>query len=370
MENKAVMESTIQRPRVDLVESSFGSYGPSCRFRLASELPRVLSRRTVEACDKRVLAAHDYVRLCRSGPARQRQAEDKYPLIAHAEKLNENESLTSQLQIAVLGELDRSEIAARFGLRQEVLETWESLFFAARGERGRIGWVHTHIICPALKAGNADLAARLKLVAAGGPVATRALLDCDSRVPVDQGERLFDQRLKMQVKFHAACDMPLNSSRDRLAFIRMHTELMSREKRLQLEEKKLEQRCKEAADKYELAKLRLEAAQDRQRHRLAVRARGDEERALIAQGQKQAEELRKKQRREQWKAKKKAAIARAASSPLAALTWRDSRGASAKSQQSEAQTAFVSLDREAVAVPCFDFPLDDSFSAMAVAVPA
>jgi hypothetical protein len=287
-----------------------------------------------------------------------------------AENLNANGGLTSQLQIAVLGELDGSEIADRFGLDQETLETWERLFFAARGERSRTGWVHAHIICPALKAGNADLAARLKLVAAGGPVAARAVLDCDSRVPVDKGEQLFDQRLKMHVKFQAACDMPLTSSRDRLAFIRLHTNMMSREKRLQLEERKLEQRCQEASDKHELAKLRLEFARERERQRLAARAHRDEERALLAEGQKHVEELRKEQRREQWEAERKAAIVRAASSPLATLTWRDSPSTPIRSQKPEAQTARASINGEAAAVPCLAFPLDDSSSPVAVAVPA
>jgi hypothetical protein len=67
MEKKAVMESTTERPRFDLVEHSFGIYGPACRYRLASELLRVVKHRTAESCDEHVLAAHDYFRLRRSG---------------------------------------------------------------------------------------------------------------------------------------------------------------------------------------------------------------------------------------------------------------------------------------------------------------
>ena len=315
------MNTTADRPPLDLVQQSFGLYGPGCRWRLASELRPVIPRRMAKHYDQYVLDAHDYIGLCRKGNRGRQQAVAKYPLIAKAEELQKNEVLTGQLQIAVLGELDQPEMEHRFGVEQTVLETWEKLYFAVRGQRGLTGWVHTEIICPAQRDGKVELASRLKLVAAAGPVAARAILDCDSRVPLQEGERLFDRRLKLHLKFDAACDMPFKSDRDRMAFVRLHVEMKGQEQKLQLQERKLQQRCREASNKHELATMRLELARERDERRAAAQARRDEERALVRQGARISKELEAEQRRAERQAERDAAIARAASSPLAVLTW-------------------------------------------------
>ena len=276
------MDDMARQLRIDLVEQSLAIHGPASRWQLASDAGPGISHRLARNYDQHTVDAYEFIRLCRTGSKGRQQAIEKYPLIARAEELNSNEALTAQLKIAVLGGLDGPEIASRFSLESQLLDTWEKLFFDARGRRQHVGWVQAHIVIPAQRADGLELAARLKLVAAAGPVAARAVLDCDSRVPIEEGKRLFDRRLKLSLKFDAACSMPLDSDRDRLAFLRMHVEMMGREQNLRLQERKLEQRCRKALDQHELAKLRLEFAREREAKRAAARARREEERALGA----------------------------------------------------------------------------------------
>ena len=233
-----------------------------------------------------------------------------------------------------------------------------------------VSWVYSHIICPTQRAEKADLAARLKLVAAAGPVAARAVLDCDSRVPLQEGERLFDRRLRFELKVDAACDMPLRTSRDQMALIRMRVDMMSREQRLQLEERKLEQRCREALDKHELAKLRLEFAREREEERAAARARQDEERALVRQGARISKELQREQRRAEWQAERDAVVARAASSPLAALKWDSSEHVPTEMPKAESCATLGGNDHEMVAVIRLTPRLEVGPAPAFVAVPA
>jgi hypothetical protein len=344
------MNETAHRPPLDLVQQSFVLYGPGCRWRMASELRPIIPRCMAKHYDQYVRDAHDYIRLCRTGTKGRQRAVAKYPLIAKAEELQKNEAVTAQLQIAVLGELENSEIVRRFGVEQPVLETWERLYFDARGQRGHTGWVHAEIICPAQREGKAEFAARLKLVAAAGPVAARAILDSDSRAPLQEGERLFDRRLKLHLKFDAACDMPLTSSRDQMAFIRMHVEMKGQEQKLQLQERKLQQRCREASNKHELATMRLELARERDERRAAALARRDEERALVREGARISKDLQAEQWRAEWQAERDAATARAASSPLAALTWGGSGTNRVETPKPEPSVALGVDDHEMVAV--------------------
>ena len=249
-----------------------------------------------------------------------------------------------------MGELDQSEIVRRFGIERPVLEIWEKLFFEARGQRGHTDWVHGQIICPTQREGKAELASRLKLVAAAGPVAARAILDCDSRVPLQEGERLFDRRLKLHLKFDAACDMPLKSDRDRMSFVRLHVAMKGQEQRLQLQERRLQQRCREASNKHELATMRLELARERDERLATAQARRDEERAFVREGARITKELQAEQRRAERQAERDAAVARVASSPLAALRWARSENTRIESAKPEPRVSLGVDDYEMATV--------------------
>ncbi len=68
-----------------------------------------------------------------------------------------------------------------------------------RGCRNAVGWFAAHVIGPELAAGRSELAAKLKLVAAVGPVGAQAVLDVGSRVPVTAGEHLFQRKLRLHL---------------------------------------------------------------------------------------------------------------------------------------------------------------------------
>ncbi len=60
-----------------------------------------------------------------------------------------------------------------------------------------MGWLSTHVIKREQDAGNAQLAAQLKVAATAGPEAARALLDGPPEVPGDEAERLFRRNLNL-----------------------------------------------------------------------------------------------------------------------------------------------------------------------------
>ncbi len=345
-----------------------GLKGPAWRWRLAAELPSQGARRLMRSFDQNVRDAHDYRRLCRQGEQGRKRAASRYPWIAAAEAINTDPARVGQLKIAVLGELDRAEIARRFGLDQRAIEAWESLFFDARGAREQTGWIRAHVIQPEIAAGRDSLAARLKLVASAGPSAARAVLDADGRVPLDAAERLFDRRLKLHLKFDAAVAMPLKTDRQKMSFLRMYTDLTLRERRLCLEERELQERCLEALRKHERAKVRLERADKRAREREAKMARRANRRALRREQERQITQLEQAWQQRWHVQQQRAAAARAASSPLARLRW----GASAEPETS-AQVACVSQvpvqhDHNLVNVPPMEFIVGAEPTPRAVAV--
>jgi hypothetical protein len=213
------------------------------------------------------------------GTHHKERARRRFPDIAAAEALVRDATKCEQLKILVVGDCPVSEIAARTGISVSILEAWESIFFDVRAARDASDWVFRWVMVPLLQQGNGRLAAKLKFAYAGGPLAAKALLDAEARVPLKQGVRLFDQKLLLQVKFEEALQYPLNSNRDALNFIKMHADLMYQEKRLQLQERKLAQRSDEALAKQKLAERRLEVSAQRLAERAARRAHGEAERS-------------------------------------------------------------------------------------------
>jgi hypothetical protein len=206
---------------------------------------------------------------------------------------------------------------------QHILEKWESLFFDVRQSREAVGWIQAHVIRPEQARGNGHLASRLKAAVAGGAVVARSILDLESRLPVTDGEKLFDRKLALHLKFDEAVALPLNTDREKMFFMKLYVDLQLRESRLDHAERQLERRCAEARAKLELAKMRQEsarqrsAANDRLRHeRETEQARREAQREYLAA-----------QRQARHDADRRAAAARAAASPLARLGWGATVGA-------------------------------------------
>ena len=249
-----------------------------------------------------------------------KQALTLYSTIASAEELNESERL-ELLKIAVLGGLDGREISQRLGLEQEVIEAWEKIYFDVRGMREAVGWIHLQVIQPERNVGREDLAARLKLVAAVGPLGARAVLDLGSRAPLDEGQRLFDRRLKLHLKFDAAVEMSIESNREKMFFLRTYADMRHQENHLRCQEQRLQRRCQEALDRLELRKIRLELAHKRAERREAARDRREQERRLIREAKAKLAQNDAARRKSIQVAEALAAAARATAGPLAQLTW-------------------------------------------------
>jgi hypothetical protein len=155
------------------------------------------------------------------------------------------------------------EVQQRLGVEIAVVEAWEQIFFDVRDLRSATSWFAAHVIEPERAAGNLELVSELKLALGGGPVAARAILDCKGTLPLDEADRLFQQKLKLSMKFDQAVEMPLTTNQDSLKFLRLYMQLELETKRLELASQKLHQRCDAQRDRHELAKMRIELAAQR-----------------------------------------------------------------------------------------------------------
>ncbi|HEX4149414.1 MAG TPA: hypothetical protein VHY20_10515, partial [Pirellulales bacterium] len=128
-------------------------------------------------------------------------------------------------------------------------------------------WLTAHVIAPDHAAGNYERAARKKLAITGGATAVRAMLDgaADGNVswPLAEADRLIQQRLLLDLKFNAALEMPLSNQQQAGQYIKTYANLQIGLKRLELEEKKLGQKCVVARQHHERELRRLELQQIR-----------------------------------------------------------------------------------------------------------
>ncbi|MBT6156429.1 MAG: hypothetical protein HOK71_12650 [Planctomycetaceae bacterium] len=316
----------IQDASFEHTQARRGVRGPAWRFELAESLQPQSpfsrqARRLLQQYDVHVQHAHTYFNLGRRGADGCRQAREKFPTIAAAEKLNQDRALCAQTKVLVLGDCPLPEVAERLQIDEQVVEVWEKLFFDIREAREAIGWIFAHIIRAEQNSGNGSLAARFKLAHLGGPAGARALLDAESRVPLTAAEQLFDRSLKLHLRFDEAVTAPFCSGRDKFRFLNNSLKLKLAEQCLEVEKQKLAARCDDALRKHELAKLRLVAAADRRRGQVEERARKAQQRNQQQQEIAAAREEQRRLRGEALLAEQQAARARAAASPLAQLTW-------------------------------------------------
>jgi hypothetical protein len=197
--------------------------------------------------------------------------------------LSADADVCDRAKILVLGDCPESEVADLLELDQRVLTAWEALFFDVRDNRQASDQVLAQVIAPEQRGGNAHLAAMMKFAHAGGSVAARAILKAESRVKLQQGVTLFDKKILLNLKLDEAMSLSLDTERSRLFFVRHHAELLEKERRLHLQERKLELRCQEALQKEAQAEARLE------------RARRHNEERTARQAEKQARQARKEE---------------------------------------------------------------------------
>ena len=183
--------------------------GPDFRWKLAQQLADTQRSSRAKLADEQVQQASAYMRMCRE--AGRELADRKYPMLAAACRLAENEQSLQLLKLSILGSLPRAEVAARFGAEQQVVDVAESLFFDISGFAQASGWMNCHVFVPEASFGSKELAAKMKLAHYGGPVAARALLDGQEKLPLDEAQRIVDQELLLHAKLQAALEFDLDA---------------------------------------------------------------------------------------------------------------------------------------------------------------
>ncbi len=231
---------------------------PDWRWTMAGQFAGCRSKPGADHFDQDARDAAAY-RRGYAGGAKSR-ADERYPHIAVAEALANDPATSEKLKVLVLAACPQREIAKRLGVAEEVVRLWESLFFDVRERLPALDWVLAKVIWPEQIHGSRSLASKLKLAFAGGPVAARAVLELESRVLLTAGERLFDRRLRLELKLDEALAIPLVTSQDNYRFVEFYAELRLSERQLELDKQELEERCRAALRRHELVKLRLQRA--------------------------------------------------------------------------------------------------------------
>jgi len=214
-------------------------------------------------------------------------------------------------------------VALWLNVDQAAVQAWEALFFDVRGSREAVVWVYHWVVHSEERCGNSALAAKLKVAYAAGPVAAKAALKAETQIPFTAGEKLFDEDLKLRMRIGEAIQIPLDTSRQKLQFLKITADMDCRKKRLELESIKLEQKILEATRREIVREARGKEAEQRAQRE----ARREEERAR----RRLEKELRKRRDREaaearelayqKWQAELKE---QRAGSALAQLCWETS----------------------------------------------
>lgn len=293
-------------------------YGPAWRAMMADKLEIRPGSPVFDLLDETLIGYGKYRRLKGPDGEGAERAANADPFFATAERLNDDSEKTAILKMMVVADMPHDEMRTRTEIDIELLKIWESLFFDARTKGQAINWLAQQVVNREIKAGNSELAAKLRMAIVGGPVAVRGMLDMVTGVSLDEADRLFQRRLKLSMKLDMAANMPIDTDKQRMFFMNLHVDLMEQEKRLALAEQKFTQRCAEARDRFELAKMRLEQAAEFRAIRLSEKQRKAELRAFRRADRRQAEQ---ELAGYQEVAERKAMECRIAESPLAKLCW-------------------------------------------------
>lgn len=219
-----------------------------------------------------------FIRQQRSAPEGRERAAKEFGYLAAAVALDEDSVVANQLKVVVLAGCTPEAICARFLIDAKVLAAWEKVFFDVRQVRTALDWIVCKVIAPVEEQGEVSLAAKLKLACAGGPLAAEAALEAESHVLAQEGPTLFELKLCLHLKFQQAVQLGLGTAKERRFYLKMHADLMYREKQLQLKERQLEWKCQEALQKHELAKGKRELCRPRAAERAAQVAQTEIER--------------------------------------------------------------------------------------------
>jgi hypothetical protein len=295
--------------------------GPAWRSMVAKELMTPHDRSTVSIWDPLTIDIASFYALNAQGPTGIIQTEEQYPQIAAAFMLGGDSGKIDVMKLMILADTPADAIAKKVGIDAAIVDVWEKLYFDTRGLREATSWLSSFVIEAERKAGNSALAARMKLALTAGVDGVNAILALDEGAPVDEAERLFQRKLALSLKFDDATSMVIDSDKNRMKFVKLYVELQQSEKRLVLAEKKLAARCAAARDRFELNKMRMEAA----REQAAVKENARQTKAArrrLSQANREAERAQLTEMQHYARlAEEKATACRIAESPLTQLTW-------------------------------------------------
>jgi hypothetical protein len=302
----------------EFVRHHRGMLGPAWRANLAENMLIQQGTPLAGLADELLVGYGKYRRL--SGPDGNGtdRAAARYPLFAEVERLNADTEKTAVLKLMVVADMPREEMQARTGIGINVLQVWEPLFFDARDQRQATSWLAVHVVNREAEAGNPELASRLKMAIMVGLVAVRGMLDMAKGICMDEADRLFQRKLKLNEKMDLAANLSVDNEKNRMFFMKSYIQLIAEEKRLALSEQKLSQRCAEARDRFELSKMRMEQAAEFRSLKLAEKQRLALQREFLAAQQRHAEQELGRYFRE---SERKAMEHCIAESPLAQLRW-------------------------------------------------
>ena len=219
--------------------------GPGYRWKLAQH--RAFEQRSIweQHLDEPSKQAVAYLRIYEQ--VGEQRANQKYPATAAACNLFRNEQAFQTLKLSVLGNIPRVETAARLGTDQEVIEIAEALFFDIRDMREATSWMNSHVFMPEVKAGNINLAVKMKLAFYGGAVITRALFEGEENLPLDEAHRIVDQETLLYAKLQAALQMELDAA-SAGEYVKNYLEYDLARRQLQLDREKFQFTCEQARE--------------------------------------------------------------------------------------------------------------------------
>lgn len=265
------MEATSSRPsqrdrREDAAQGGWSleawSIGPDWRWQRALRLAQRGGEVHSLADDPLVRTAAAYLRLHGHSAGPQR-AGKRFADVASAIARWSDADFQAKIKIVVVSGMPQADVAATLGVEPALVALVEALFFDVRPALAALDWILLSVIRPLERAGNLDLAAKIKVAFSGGPAAAKALVDGAVRVPQDIADRLQAQELLLHAKFQAALEYPLAAG-DTLEFLKLALDYEARRERVALQRAALAHRCEEDRRRHERQMKRLEIEAARQ----------------------------------------------------------------------------------------------------------
>jgi hypothetical protein len=217
--------------------------GPSWRWALARREAARETAGPLAKVDKLVEDAADYLRLTAQGEFDSLLAARRYPEIHAAVAFWQNEASSVPFKILAIGGCQQFDMARRFGMDVTTIAAVEAIFFDVRAALNATDWIVHGVILAEQRAGNVDLATRLRAAFFHGPLAAELIVDTAERLPSAEADRLFDQSILLHMKVQEALAVPLKNEKSALEFTKVYLDYRLKAKKLELEIEDFRHRC-------------------------------------------------------------------------------------------------------------------------------